>query len=129
MGILLMRVAIVGSQAHAFSDYQKLVAKQFIKMTIHHYWVEYGKETVIVSGGADGVDTWAESEALDWGMDTRIYHPESSDWDGYRARNILVATECDVLYSVRSLNSKTFGSGWTANYAQKVGKEVFRYTV
>lgn len=40
-------------------------------------------DTVIVSGGARGVDQWAEEAAQRYGLQTKIFH---ADWDGFGRR-------------------------------------------
>lgn len=85
-----------------------------------------------VSGGAPGVDTWAEEEARRRGMTGEritIHMPKNARWapDGYKDRNILIAIPpTEHLVRIFDPASKTFGSGWTANYAEQRGIQVER---
>ncbi len=128
-----MKLAIVGSQGKSFSEVQKNDAINLIGLIVaeKYRWYEDLMEGLwIVSGGEPtGVDAWAEQEANSWGVPTIIHHPKTKDWQGFKARNILVAEACTVLYAIRSTKSTTYGSGWTADYAEKLGKEVHRYYV
>lgn len=83
----------------------------------------------VVSGGAAGIDTIGEEKAIELGFSVRAHLPIKPTWYWYKKRNILVAEECDVLYRIAKTNSKTYGSGWTADYAESLGKKVRRYYV
>jgi hypothetical protein len=140
-----VKIAIVGSQGKSFSEVQKKDAIQLIQMIIELHtpdmyyttFSEFEKTHFFISGGEPtGVDTWAESHAVHIGWTPRIFHPaprvgrdSPSDWERFKARNIQVAEACDILYAIRSTKSTTYGSGWTADYAEKLGKEVHRYYV
>jgi len=69
-----MKVAIVGSREFP----QKEVVKSYIALMV---WNKEGiGDFTIVSGGARGVDTWAEEEAEKLGISTEIY---PANWDKY----------------------------------------------
>jgi hypothetical protein len=40
-----------------------------------------------------------------------------------------VAESCVCLVRIGSPTSRTYGSGWTADYAEMIGKEVTRYII
>lgn len=86
-----------------------------------------------VSGGADGVDKMAEAEADRRGMvhQKDIYLPEQRGWFWYRQRDRLIAQHAanGCLVRVYSGQSRTYGSGWTANEAEKLGARVTRIQV
>lgn len=134
-----MNFAIVGSQGKSFSELQKRDAIHLIQFIISDVISTFGREgTTFISGGEPtGVDTWAEEIVDVWrGIEKQIFLPEPrtgrdspSDWERFKKRNIKVAEACDVLYAIRSKSSTTYGSGWTADYAEKLGKEVHRYYV
>lgn len=93
----------------------------------------------VVSGGAKGVDSLAESETMGWTylpeVTFRKFLPAHQSWNGgnglpgYKVRNMQITEYCDELICIRSQESCTFGSGWTANYAEQIGKPVKRIYV
>lgn len=122
-----MKIAIVGSSQLIGAETdaaEKLV--QLIVMA-NSRW----SGCVLVSGGATGIDSIAELEASLNNWQTEIYLPENNRWepDGYKDRNMKIAEACHVLYCIRSRNSNTYGSGWTADYAEKLGRVVWRFFV
>ena len=128
-------LAIVGSQSWA-DESRTLLAKFCIASA-----VSFLEPTLIISGGCPkGVDKWVEEEWLErMGNDDVPHKPGFQDypaeiqaWDppvgkGFKKRNIEVATNCDALVAIRSKSSFTYGSGWTANYAEMLGKKVWRF--
>ena len=58
------------------------------------------KDTVIVSGGANGIDRIAIDIASALGYDTIEYLPRGIGWQYYKPRNILIANKCDKVYSI-----------------------------
>lgn len=81
------RVAIVGSRAFPNRD----LVTRFVRAL--------PPGTIVVSGGARGVDQWAEDTAVECGLETRIFH---ADWTslGRRAgpiRNAKIVAESDIL--------------------------------
>lgn len=67
-----MKVAIVGSRE--FPD------RSLVKDYIHKLWKELETRPTIISGGARGVDAWAEKIASECTLPTDIY---PADWDRY----------------------------------------------
>ena len=119
-----MKLAVVGSTG-PWSNFEEAEVREFIRITY-----EILTPSIIVSGGAPGVDTWAEEQAVKSGITTVIFKPENKRWepDGYKFRNHQIANECDWLVCLRTANSKTYGSGWTADEAQRLDKIVRRFT-
>lgn len=111
-----MKLAIVGSRN--FSDW----------LAIMNYVHELPLDTVIVSGGARGVDTVAEQTAQARGMTTEIYR---ADWDkygksaGYRRNADIVAAADEV---VAFWDGYSKGTAHTIELARKAGKKVTVYT-
>lgn len=96
------RVAIVGHSEDKFTGLTAPLAQQAIASIL-----DREKASVLVSGGCPlgGVDIWAEKIAVHKGIDTRIFRPDIHKWDpkegkGFKARNIEIAENCDVLYNV-----------------------------
>jgi hypothetical protein len=134
-----MKLAIVGSQA--ISRAQGETAWFIIEGLIAVY-----DPSVVISGGATGIDSVAEAVAknlgyvpveemhinTDYPKQLNIYTPEVKSWDpvgqyGYKARNDDVAKACDVLWRVAKKDRQTtYGSGWTADRAEGLGKDVHR---
>jgi len=83
----------------------------------------------IVSGGARGIDYLAKVIAGEYGIPFRECLPRNQRWepDGFKARNIEIASACTRLLCIRSRSATSYGSGWTADYAeQKLGVLVWR---
>lgn len=81
------------------------------------------RPALVISGGAKGIDSMAVAEAESRGIPTRVYLPTVRNWEqGFKPRNIQVAEACDHLVRIFSPKSKTYGSGWTRDYAVKLGK-------
>lgn len=91
---------------------------------------------LVISGGALGVDTIvANAVYASKAYSLKEFLPDIPQWNsdggrkGYKARNILIAEECDELVAIRSRTAGTYGSGWTADYAEILGKPVRRLYV
>lgn len=130
-----MKLAIVGSSK--LTEEQTEKAKKIISASLMQL-MSSQDELIVVSGRSPkgGVDILAEDIAVNtFYLDTVIFEPELHQWadengkEGYKSRNMKIAKECDVLLCIRSEQSKTYGSGWTADYAERIGKKVYRVTV
>lgn len=120
-----MIMAVVGSV--------NLEVQPSVVELIKGIFLEYLPE-VFVSGGALGIDTISEGIFKRMFPYKRriVFKPEVRNWAhprGFRWRNIKVARTCDKLVCIRSENSGTYGSGWTADYTERLGKPVTRYLV
>jgi hypothetical protein len=84
-----------------------------------------------VSGGAEGIDTMAEEEADRRGMQDKktIHLPLQKGWRWYKARDLLIAQDAECLVRIFSGQARTYGSGWTANEAEKLGARVQRIKI
>lgn len=83
--------------------------------------------TVVISGGAPGIDTLAEEEAVRLGIKTDIKRARIKRWGGpggFRERNLLVARDCAALVRIPWRFTRTYGSGWTRDRARELGKPV-----
>lgn len=83
----------------------------------------------VVSGGAAGIDTMAIAAAGTRGCKTKVFPPEKKGWHYYRQRNVKIAKDCDALVRIYSSKTKTYGSGWTADYARRLGKPVEEFKI
>lgn len=115
-----MRLAVVGSTK--FAEWWGIhAARGIVSHVVAHY-----TPVLIISGGAEGVDTIAEEVADAREIDKKIFLPNNPRWepDGYKDRNTLIAQECTHLLAIRCSKSTTYGSGWTADHAERIGKNV-----
>lgn len=88
------------------------------------FYNKYSHNTVIISGGAKGVDTIVEEEANKLLVPFVIFKPKEERWSSYKERNWSMAYACDKLFRIKSKDSKTYGSGWTRDRAKEMGKYV-----
>lgn len=108
-----MKVAIIGSRD--------------LDVDIEKYIPE--NTTMIISGGAKGIDSLAESYANKHNIPTIIFEPDYSKY-GRKAplvRNQLIAKEADIVVAIWDGKSK--GTAYTINYAQKIGKCTYTYAI
>lgn len=125
-----MHLAIVGSAT--LTPTQHYSAEWLVETVVLRYKIETLGDLTIVSGGAEGVDTIAEKASITHlDKNALVFLPKKYQWqpDGYKERNIQIAEKCDELLCIRSINSTTYGSGWTADRAEDQGKVVRRYFV
>jgi len=120
-----MRLAIVGSTRFEEDEKAKDWAAQYIQWVLGKYQPE-----VVISGGAIGIDQLATTLAAFEGIEVIEHLPEHPQWapSGFKARNLLIAQDCTHLLCLRHVDSKTYGSGWTADRAEELGKPVYRKT-
>lgn len=122
------KVAIVGSEEKKWTPEQKKRAVELIREILSAYG-----NPVLVSGGCHrgGVDIWAEEAADDLGIKKIIFPATKHRWSGaggYRERNIKIAETCDVLYDIEP-KGKRSGGTWTLEYAEKLGKPVYKIEI
>ncbi len=89
-----MKIAIVGTS-------RELTSREYyhVKDKIKRLLASYMKsETIIISGGAKGVDTIVENLARDKGFEVEVYMPSQRNWEGFKERNKDIAEDCDELY-------------------------------
>lgn len=92
---------------------------------------------VVISGGADGVDGIAERVARDIGYREEagtliIHRPTVKRFHGpggYQERDALIAADCTHLLRLSCRQATTYGSGWTADEAGRLGRIVVRRQV
>lgn len=85
---------------------------------------------LVVSGGAQGIDTLGVCIARELGVPYREFLPRVRRWagpGGFKERNTSIAQACTHLLRVYCSASTTYGSGWTADLAQRLGADVRRY--
>jgi hypothetical protein len=111
----MRRVAIVGSR-----DYPNL---EEVRAYVHGL----PPDTVVISGGARGVDTVAVEEARRLGMACEVY---PADWSKGRAagfaRNVIIVRQCSEL--VAFWDGRSAGAAHSIKVARKDGKLVTVFT-
>ena len=114
-----MKIAICGSRTRT--------DRQTITKTID----SLPRESIIISGGCRGVDTWAIEAAKRNGMKTIEFLPDLAGCSkkheyakAYYARNKQIAELCDILFAFVSPKRKG-GTENTIAYAKKAGKKIF----
>jgi len=113
------RIAIVGASGSHWKEGDKEKVKKTIRGLLK-------KGDILVSGGCPfrGVDIWAEEVASEMRIEQAIFLPKTNNWSGYKARNIRIARECDMLYDIEPKGRVRSGGIWTMNYAKDIGKDV-----
>lgn len=85
---------------------------------------------LLISGGCVGVDRMAVEAADLRGIKWREYLPAVENWEqGYKPRNIDIAEACDYLVRIASRKSKSYGSGFTRDWAARLGKPTEEHVV
>jgi len=110
-----MKIAVVGSREGFTED--DVVNKLTLEL-------EEMEDIMIISGGARGVDSWAEEFAIRNHINTTIFKPE---WDKYGKgagfiRNKLIVDNADKVIAFWDGQSK--GTKYSIDYAKSKGKEV-----
>jgi|SRR5271170_5720138 len=107
-----IRVAIVGSR-----DFPKL-------SKVRRYVRGLPKGTIVVSGGAPGVDRAAVREARRCGLRVKIFLPDLERWGrrSFAIRNRKIATYCDRLVAFHWNDSP--GTAMTIGFAEALEKDV-----
>lgn len=126
-----IRLAIVGTRTLACPGDISAAVK-----AIRHSLNEL-RPVAFISGGAEGVDSLAQTIALLFGYSeddaTMVIHrPRTKRFHGpggYRARDTLIAEDCSHLLRLSCRQSTTYGSGWTADEAERLGRIVVRQQV
>lgn len=115
-----MKVAIVGSRSWPRRK----------RHMITEYVLSLPEDTVVVSGGADGPDTWAEEAVYRRGLPRPIIippHPSLIRDRGFGyaafARNTIIAERADRVVAFVDPESKTQGAMDTVCKARGMGKK------
>ena len=121
-----MILAIVGTRL--FGSEKGLV---YARLVIEYEVTDFMHWTGFVTGDAPGIDTLVKQVCNYQGRECQVLAPANRQWEpeGYKARNILVAETCDEMLCIRDPESSTYGSGWTANYCETLGKKVTRIEI
>lgn len=117
-----MKVGIVGSR--------RWKNRKMVETLVN----ELPDDTVIISGGCRGVDTWAADAAHRRGLEVIEFLPdlpkEGPRWkytQAYHARNKQIAASADVVYAFVAPDRKG-GTESTIKHARKLGTQVLVIT-
>jgi len=119
-------LAIVGSTQFDRDPQASAIAEHHIVEAIVRLQPER-----VVSGGARGIDSLAAQIARAYRIPVTEHLPEHPRWAprGYKERNMRIATDCTHLLRITHPRSTTYGSGWTADRAEEMGRIVERITI
>jgi len=111
-----MNIAIVGNRVGW--TYRE-IEKTLVRYAVY-------KTDVIISGGAEGVDTFAQEFARKHGNKIIIIYPDMTrpSPKRYYERNKKIAVECDFMFVFNKDNNPRSGSFNAMNQAQKLGKDL-----
>lgn len=126
-------LAVVGSR-----DVPKAAALDLVKRVLDEH-----KPVIVISGGAKvnngnrlrALASIDEEVALEAGrreIQMLEFKPTDFHWDGpggFKDRNVKIAESCVCLVRIASETTQTYGSGWTADHAELLGKDVKRYVI
>ena len=113
-----MKVAIIGSR-DLHMDIGKYIKK----------YVDVKNITLIISGGARGIDTLAEKYAIEHDIPMKIFYPEYEN-HGSNAplrRNIDIVDMADIVVAFWDKESR--GTKFVIDYARKSGKKLIEIRV
>jgi hypothetical protein len=100
--------------------------------------------SLVISGGAPGIDTMSIEAADRRGIPWREYLPDVKSWEGkwfddgdqgshwlkgFKDRNLEIAEACTHLVRIAFKKSKTYGSGFTRDAAARLGKPVEEFCI
>jgi len=111
-----MKYGVVGNRCGWTSE--------FVFQTLNKYNIS--SKDIIISGGADGVDTYAQWYAKQVGAQMIIVYPNPKEPSPQRyfSRNKDIAEMCDKLIAFDKGSSSGSGTLNTINHARRMKKEV-----
>ena len=115
-----MNIAVVGNRiGWTYQEIEKILIKEYVY-----------KSDVIITGGAEGVDTFAQEFGKKHGNRILIIYPDPTkpSPQRYYERNKKIALECDCMIAFNKGNNPRSGSFNAINQAKKFKKDVFVIT-
>lgn len=110
-----MKIGVIGSRDFKNRILFEEIMSQYV-----------GEQVIIVSGGANGVDTWAEEFANKNELLIEVIRPiNPSDKLSYLFRNVEIITSCDKIIAFWDGYSK--GTGFVIEYCKSRGKPIDIY--
>lgn len=120
-----MRLVIVGSMEKAWTPEEVPMVKGLIRDVIEQYRTDDQVKEFIVGSGespSGGVDIWVHEVCDAMGIPFWPFPPKFRGWAAYKERDQQMADWCTALVRIKSVRSKTYGSGWTRDRAREQGK-------
>lgn len=125
-----MILAIVGSRYFANPK-----GRAYAEILIVHEVIAGGWDSFVTGDARHGVDAMARNICRENHKPCQALQPETYKWEGFKARNIKIASIADEMLCIRdpagtnTLGRSTYGSGWTADYMDTLGKLVTRVVI
>ena len=122
-----MKIGIVGTSK--LTEEEKEKALILIETLIER---ARQNDDIIVTGDAEGIDECTRKMAKYIGVQLKVHIAKQKEWnkpDGFKQRNIAIATDSDYIYSISTLvkkerchhcdipNHERTGGCWTLRYA------------
>lgn len=116
------KIVIVGSEQKYWQEGPELLARMFIKKIMEEY-----PDALFISGECPygGIDAWVREIATYLDRDFKPFPPKKKAWYWYKKRNKAMAEAGDLIICIEPVGIVSGGT-WTANYAEKLGKQVMR---
>jgi predicted Rossmann fold nucleotide-binding protein DprA/Smf involved in DNA uptake len=114
--LFLMNIAVVGNRkGWTYKEIEENLIKEYVN-----------KSDVIITGGAEGVDNFAQEFAKKHGNKIIIIYPDLTkpSPERYYERNEKIALECEFMFVFNRNNNPRSGSFNVMNQAKKLGKDV-----
>ena len=145
-----MKIAIVGASAKYWKTKQIPKVTKKIREILTETRFHTDEIPTLVSGGATGVDSWAEEVCDELNYQKQIFRPDIQQWEdehynalnptgrprpgiigfamgirhGYKSRNIQIAKASDIVYCIEPRGRVHSGGLWTLRQARDMGKPV-----
>lgn len=111
----MRRIGVVGARIHGRPDQVRALVMGFA-----------GQDVTLVSGGAPGVDDWAEEAARDAGLPVRVHHPSDLTRDAFLERDRAIAHDrLDELHAFPWWGAR--GTHYTSRVAREAGVRVVEH--
>ena len=110
-----MKIAIVGNRkGWSYNQVSDILNQERV----------YRNASMLISGGANGVDSFVQTYAKSFGLPILIYYPfaDLPVPERFFKRNKKIAEECDLLIAFNK--EQKSGTSNTIRYAKEIGKEV-----
>jgi len=117
----MQKIAVIGNRVGW--------TKEEIFRILHSYSLT-GENTTIITGGAEGVDSYAMVYAKLNGCVLTVYYPDYTTWGKYatRKRNEKIAWNCETMIAFNKNNNQKSGTSQTIRFAKRFEKFIIHHT-